>query len=185
MFFGFSDMIWIMRTSTYDRLTAAPADELLTSGEAAKFLNSSRQHVVNLCERGELPFTTIGTHRRILRSDLELIRTRTNRSTRDQRRSLWLAYATAGKIVSDPEAAKHLALANIKNMRRSVRGQANRWLEEWEALLNGPTDRLLQSLISPSPKSRELRQNNPLAGLLSEEERACVLEAWREEMKQP
>jgi excisionase family DNA binding protein len=168
-----------MRTATYDRITQAEADDLLTSGEAAALLNSSRQHVVDLCERGELPFTTIGTHRRIQRRDVEAIRTRTNRLTRDQQRSLWLAYATAGEIVKDPLLAIDLAEKNLKDMRQASRGQTRRWLEEWEKLLGGPIERLLQALVSPSPKSRELRQNSPFAGLLSTKERALVLDAWR------
>ncbi len=72
-----------MRTATFDSITSGETDELLTTGEAAALLNSSRQHVVDLCERGELPFTTVRTHRRVRRADVEAIRTRTQRLTRD------------------------------------------------------------------------------------------------------
>ena len=48
---------------------------------------------------------------------------------------------------------------------------------EWERLLEGPLTELLTALTSPSPRSRELRQNNPFAGVLSEEERRRVLGA--------
>jgi hypothetical protein len=64
-------------------------------------------------------------------------------------------------------------------MRTSTRGQARRWLDEWERLLNGPIDDLLAMLVSPSPKGRELRQNSPLAGLLTEAERVKVLDSWK------
>lgn len=168
-----------MRTRTYDRIAAADPDELLTTGEAAAVLSSSRQHVVDLCERGDIPFTTIGTHRRIRRGDVEALLERTQRLTRDQRRSLWLAYAVAGRIAEDPTAARHLALANLEQMRVSSRGQARRWLDDWERLLLGPTDRLLTTLVSPSPKGRELRQNSPFAGILTDDERARVLQAWQ------
>lgn len=63
-----------------------------TTGEAALILNSSRQHVVDLCNRGDLPYVTVGTHRRIRRSDLEAVAERTLGLTRDQRRSLWLLW---------------------------------------------------------------------------------------------
>lgn len=167
-----------MRTATYDRVTQAENDELLTTGEAAALLNSSRQHVVDLCERGQLPFTTIGTHRRIRRLDVEAVRTRTHRLTRDQRRSLWLAYALAGKIVQNPDSAIQKARENLKSMRLASRGQARRWLDEWERLLDGSIDKLLRELVSPSPKSRELRQNSPLAGVLSQQQRTQALDAW-------
>lgn len=169
-----------MRDSIFNELQAAESDELLTTGEAAKLLNASRQHVVDLCERRELPFTTVGTHRRVRRGDLELVRNRSNRLTRDQRRSLWIAYATAGKIVADPEAAVQLAHQNLENLRTSVRGQSRRWLDEWGRLLNGPVETIIATLVSPSPRSRELRQNNPFAGLLYADERIQVLNAWRE-----
>lgn len=168
-----------MRTRTYDRIAESDPDELLTTGEAAVLVNSSRQHVVDLCERGDLPFTTVGTHRRIRRGDVEALLERTQRLTRDQRRSLWLSYAIAGRIAENPIAARHQALENLRRMRDSSRGQARRWLDEWERLLLGPTDRMLRVLVSPSPKSRELRQNSPFAAVLNDDERARVLHAWR------
>jgi excisionase family DNA binding protein len=169
-----------VRTHTYDRIIGAEAEELLTTGETAALLDSSRQHVVDLCERGELPYATVGTHRRIRRADVEALRARTQRLTRDQRRSLWLAYAVSGRIVADPHRAGNLARRNLERMRASSRGQARRWLDEWERLLNGPVDELLAMLVSPSPKGRELRQNAPFAGLLGQAERSKVLEAWKD-----
>lgn len=168
-----------MRTVTYDRIRAAEDDDLLTTGEAAELLNSSRQHVVDLCTRGDLPFTTIGTHRRVRRSDLEAVRSRSQRMTRDQQRSLWLSYALAGRIVQDPRGARSLARRNLVRMRETTRGQATRWLDEWDALLDGPLEQVLANLVSPSPKGRELRQNMPFAGLLNESERIAVLDAWK------
>ena len=168
-----------MREATYGTITALDPDELLTTGEAAALLNSSRQHVVDLCDRGELPFTTIGRHRRVRRGDVEALRTRTERMTRDQRRSLWLAYATAGRIVEDPERARALARSNLLKSQSTARGQARRWLEDWARLVDGPIDRLLDALTSRSPRGRELRQNSPFAGLLRPDERERVLESWR------
>ncbi len=168
-----------MRAATFERVNAAETDDLLTTGEAAALLNSSRQHVVDLCDRGELPFTSVGTHRRVRRRDIELLKARTLRPTRDQRRSLRLAYAVAGRIASDPVGARRLARFNLRHMRASSRGQARRWLDEWSKLIDGPIDELLANLVSPSPKGRELRQNTPFAGLLSEQEREAVLASWR------
>ncbi len=142
-------------------------------------LNSSRQHVVDLCDRGDLPFTTVGTHRRVRKADIEMLRERTQRLTRDQRRSLWLAYAVASRIVADPDDARRRAFENLERMRTTSRGQTRLWLDAWERLLHGPVDKLLATLVSPSPKSRELRQNSPFAGLLTEAERADVLAAWQ------
>ena len=168
-----------VRTAVYDSITTTDPDELLTTGEAAALLNSTRQHVVDLCERGDLPFTLVGSHRRVRREDVDAIRTRTERLTRDQRRSLWLAYATAGKIVADPDRAVRLARKNVETMAEQSRGETRRWLAEWERLLDGPLDRLLELYTSRSPRGRELRQNAPFAGLLSDRERQRVLSSWK------
>ncbi|MEZ5282121.1 MAG: helix-turn-helix domain-containing protein [Acidimicrobiales bacterium] len=154
-------------------------DELLTTGEAAKILNCTRQHVVDLCDRGDLPFTTVGTHRRISRRDVEALKSRTDRLSRDERRSLWLAYVVAGRIATEPERTIGDALRHIDKMRPNARGQAKKWLDEWTRLLNGPVDRILAALTDRSLRGRELRQNSPFAGALTEEQRLKALEAWR------
>ncbi len=168
-----------MRNAAPDVLKQTTSDELLTTGEAARLLNSSRQHVVDLCNRGDLPYFTTGTHRRVRHGDVEAIRSRTAHMSRDQRRSLWLAHAVAGRIVDDPERARALAATNLKRMSASARGSAARWMREWEALLEGPIEQLVQDYTSPSPHGRELRQNAPFAGLVPDNERVSVLEAWK------
>jgi excisionase family DNA binding protein len=168
-----------MRLEAVDSVIGSGGDELLTTGEAAKILNTSRQHVVDLCDRGELPFVTTGSHRRILRADVEALRTRTQRLTRDQERSLWLGYATAGKLVADPAAVVEKARHNLARLRVvHTRGASRRWLDEWERLLSGPVDRVLDVLTSRTPRARELRQNSPFAGVLTEAERRSVLSAF-------
>lgn len=169
-----------MRTITLDAATSAESGELLTTGEAAKLLGSSRQHVVDLCDQGDLAFVTVGTHRRVKRSDVETLRTRTQRLTRDQRRSVWIGHAAAGKLVADPEVALDLARRNLSELQQThARGQGARWLAEWERILDGPLEGVLETLTSTSPRARELRQNSPFAGLLSERERTQVLDAFR------
>lgn len=167
-----------MRKDVADRLAHEGGDDLLSTGEVAAMLGVSRQHVVDLCDAGLLPFFRIGTHRRIRRIDAEGAIAGSTRPTRDQVRSLLLAHAIAGRIVLDPNGTRVLARSNLRRMRESAaRGAAVIWLKEWERLLDGPLLALLDALTSPSPRSRELRQNNPFAGVLTDEERAQVLSA--------
>ena len=49
------------------------SSEWMSTGAAARLLGTSRQHVVDLCTRGALPYTSTGTHRRVRRSDLEAL----------------------------------------------------------------------------------------------------------------
>lgn len=62
---------------------------------------------------------------------------------------------------------------------KAARGSARIWIREWERLLEAPLSDLLGALTSQSARSRELRQNNPFAGILSEGERRQVLEVAR------
>ena len=165
-----------MRATTVDAIGPQNEDELLTTGEAAQILSSSRQHIVNLCRRGDLPFVTTGRHRRVRRGDVEVLQTRTNHLTRDQARSLWLGYAVAGKLVTDPTGVLEKARNNLAHLRDvHARGAANRWLLEWQVLLDGPIAGVLEVLTSRSPRARELRKNSPFAGVLSEQERKQIL----------
>lgn len=168
----------IMRGSTSDPDFQPQLDELLTTGEAAKVLNCTRQHVVDLCDRGDLPYTTVGTHRRVSREHVEAIKTRTDRLSRDERRSLWLAYVVAGKIGIAPIQMIDAARDQVERTRPNARGQAKKWLDEWESLLDGPVDRILAALTDRSLRGRELRQNSPFAGALSDEERLKALNEW-------
>ena len=168
-----------MRVSSVDPLLAEDEGELLTTGEAARILSTSRQHVVDLCERGDLPFVTTGTHRRVRRADVDALRTRTQRLTRDQERTLWLGYATAGKLVADPEGVLDKARQNLANLERvHSAGSSGRWLAEWERLLDGPVEGVLEALTSRTPRARELRQNSPFAGVLTEGERGQALSGF-------
>lgn len=160
--------------------TAAESDELLTTGEAARLLSSSRQHVVDLCNSGALPFQTVGRHRRVRRRDVEALRNRTLPSSRDQRRSQWLNMAVAGKLVADPQAVVARAKKNLDTMQsKHTRGQGAYWLSQWRQVLDGPVDQVLEVLTSSTPWAREMRQNSPFAGVLSADERMRVLESFK------
>ncbi|MCC2322225.1 helix-turn-helix domain-containing protein [Cellulomonas xiejunii] len=160
-------------------MPSGTTDQLLTTGEAARVLGTSRQHVVNLTKRGDLPYETTGTHRRVRLSDVDRVRYSTQRLSADQRRSLHLAYAIAGKLVQDP-ALVDVARQNLERMRaRHTRGRPAQWLAQWQELLDGPLDELLIVLTSPSQRSRELRQNSPFAGVLTDDERRAALAATR------
>jgi excisionase family DNA binding protein len=153
--------------------------DVLTTGEVAELLGSSRQHVVDMCVRGEVSFVWVGKHRRIPRSEVDRILH--PRLTRDQERSLWLHRAVAGRLVTDPRSAMDKALDNIERLAKTHRGtRAGGYVERWRSLLHEGVDSVLDVLTSAAPEAIELRQNSPFAGVLSEDDRQACLSAFRE-----
>ena len=161
-----------------------PTDDrdLLTTGQVATLLGTTPRHVVNLCLRGELPYTMAGTHRRIRRADALALagRTAANQGgplTNDQLRSLWLHRAAAGHIVGDPVGALARARARIEELLAGEPDGA-RWLRQWLGLIDRGPEAVMRAMTSIDPLARELRQNSPFAGLLPDDERRAILEAF-------
>jgi excisionase family DNA binding protein len=160
------------------------AQEVLTTGRVAELLGSSRQHVVDMCARGELSYVWVGKHRRIPRTEVDRILHPT--LTRDQERSLWLHRAVAGRLVVYPRSTLAKARANIDKLSQVHRStRAGDYVRRWMTLLDAGTDAVLEALTSSAPDAVELRQNSPFAGVLSDEDRQTCLAAftkhWRGE----
>jgi len=159
------------------------APELLSTGQAAELLGSSRQHVVNLCERGVLPYVMAGSHRRVRRQDVQALVARP--LTRDQSRALWLHQVVAAHVATDPDGVLRKARTNLAVLRRvHPDGNAARWLAEWDEMLDRGAGAVMDVLTSKSERAVELRQNSPFAGVLSEDERQAALKAFRADWRQ-
>jgi len=119
-----------------------------------------------------------GRHRYIPRSDVLAL---TGRSlTRDQEQSRWLHGAIVGHLVTEPDHVLHRARENLDRFSAIHAGtMAEHWLGQWRATLDSGLDQVLNVLVSNTPQARELRQNSPFTGILSEEERRKVLESFR------
>ena len=153
--------------------------DLLSIGEAAILLQTSRQQVTNLCARGLLPYVSIGTQRKLRRADIEaLIRPALSRAQTEQ---LWLHQAIAGKFVADPAAVLAAAGANLRRLRRlHPDGCSWEWIDRWQAILDDGPEAVLAALTSSAGYAVELRSTSPFVGILSEVERRTVLDAFAE-----
>lgn len=85
-----------------------------------------------------------------------------------------LAYHRAVARRLDPRA---VADARVRLRRWREEGKIDeRYATQWEQLLSRPIPRIVELIREDSPSSRDLHQNSPLTGLLSEAERRRVLE---------
>lgn len=162
---------------------ATEPSRLLSTGEAATLLGSSRQHVVDLCESGQLPYLRIGKHRRIERHiiDAFLLQPAFRPDLRrEQLASLWLHRAVAGHLVQDPANVLARARANLALLARE-HPSASPWLDAWRHAFDAGPEAVLQVLTSPAESAAELRQNSPFAGVLDPDERRRVLDAFRQQ----
>jgi excisionase family DNA binding protein len=151
--------------------------DLVTTGQAAILLRSSRAHVVDLCLRGLLPYVRVGGQRRIRRDDVEALIE--PGLSRDEMESLWLHRAVAGKVVANPPALLAAAAINLRRLRRMhPDGRAWEWLDRWEAVIDEGAEPVLEALTSSAEYAVELRRTSPFAGILSETERKTVVEAF-------
>ncbi len=166
----------------YDRMVEQMPMRMTTS-VAARHMSVSRQHVVDLCERGDLEFTSTGKHRRVSQRSVEEFLARSRYLTRDQERSLWLGAAVAGVLVSDPESVLAKARRNLEKMHDRDTGRHQEvWISRWTALVTtADIPEIVRVLTSRSELACELRQNTPFAGALPEDNRQRVLSAFRQQ----
>jgi len=51
-------------------ISVLPVEAMVTTQQAAEILNISRPHLIKMLEAGEMPYSMVGTHRRIRLQDL-------------------------------------------------------------------------------------------------------------------
>jgi excisionase family DNA binding protein len=155
-------------------------ETLLTTGEVAQMLGVSRQHVANMCDRGEVACVYVGTHRRVPVNEVE--RLTAPRITREEEKSLWLHRALLTPLMAEPEAVMSKVRENLDRWADMHRqdGMTMKYFKKWERVLDDGLDAVMQVMTSPSRDAREMRQNSPFAGVLPKDVRAQVLQSFKE-----
>jgi hypothetical protein len=93
-------------------------------------------------------------------------------------RSLAMHAVIARKIERDP-ALLEIARRNVERWRARWGEAPPAWLEEWQELLNQSWQAVVAFITEPGERATRLRQSSPFAGVLSNEERWRIHEAFR------
>lgn len=93
LFTHFARIVRLM--SEKKAIVMVPEDEAFTTQAAANYLGVSRQHLVDLLEKKQIPYHKVGTHRRVTFKDLLLFERKRDKTRRE----------TLDKLASEVEAA--------------------------------------------------------------------------------
>lgn len=119
----------------------------------------------------------LGTLKRALGVMGRSPRVETVNDRREERVTMELHRALANKLKSDPKVALGVAPKNIDRLRTRLTSPiGQKWVDRWVELVNSPVDLLIAGMLADTPEGRELRQNSPFAGALTQDERLAAIE---------
>lgn len=93
-------------------------------------------------------------------------------------RSLAMHAVIARKIERDPKLLQ-IARSNVERWSTQRNDERPTWLNEWRELLNQPWENIAALITEPSENGARLRQSSPFAGILTNQERWRIHEAFR------
>jgi transcriptional regulator with XRE-family HTH domain len=101
---------------------------------------------------------------------------------REERVTMELHRALANKLGSDSPAVLDVVPDNLSRLRARLTSPiGQRWVDRWAELVDGPVDLLVSRMLADTPEGRELRQNSPFAGALTQGERLAAIERANQE----
>jgi hypothetical protein len=93
-------------------------------------------------------------------------------------RSLAMHAVIARKIERDPKLLQ-IARSNVERWNTKRETDAPTWMKEWREILNQPWQNVAAFITEPSENAARLRQSSPFAGILTNQERWRIYEAFR------
>ena len=99
-------------------------------------------------------------------------------------RSLAFGRAIAARLADDPSLLAR-ARANVARWMQTASPGVKPDLAAWSAALEGPLDGVIQLLTGNDERAARLRQSNPFAGVLSQQERLAILKQFAPEQHDP
>jgi transcriptional regulator with XRE-family HTH domain len=103
-------------------------------------------------------------------------------SRREERVTMELHRVLASKLGNDPQTVLKVVPGNLDRLRlRLTSPIAQQWVNRWAELVAGPVDVLIHGMLADTPEGRDLRQNSPFAGALTQVERLSAIERANQE----
>jgi len=95
---------------------------------------------------------------------------------REERVTLELHRALAEKLATDPRLVLDVVPKNLAQLRTRLTSPiGQKWVARWAELVASPVDILIAGMLEDTPEGRELRQNSPFAGALTQDERLAAI----------
>jgi excisionase family DNA binding protein len=152
-------------------------ETLLSTGEVAALIGSSRQHVVDLCDRGELRCVRLGAHRRIDRAEVERhLSARGADVDVSHGVQLWLCRAQAGRLATNWARARSAARRQIGEWRRDANTRF--YADQWARIIEMGAEASMQVLTARDVEAFGLQKMSPFESLVSTTERNRIVEQF-------
>lgn len=156
-------------------------DELLSTGEVARLISASRQHVVDLCDTGQLASFRVGKHRRVRRETVDAYL-----AEREHRRAvdgshllqLWSGRVQAAHVALDWGRARDLAVRRLAEMRAD--NHLAWFADQWARVLAQGAEAVMETLTRRDEEAAVLQNTSPFVDLLSDDERGRITDAFIE-----
>lgn len=156
-------------------------DEVLSTGEIARLISASRQHVVDLCDTGQLASFRVGKHRRVRRETVDAYL-----AEREQGRAvdgshllqLWSCRVQAAHVALDWGRARDLAVRRLAEMRGD--NHLAWFADQWARVLAQGAEAVMETLTRRDEEAAVLQNTSPFVDLLSDDERSRITDAFIE-----
>ena len=155
--------------------------DLFSTGEVAYLIGASRQHVVDLCETGQMASFRVGKHRRIRRETVDAyLKVRENAHTVDGSHllQLWSGRVQAAHVALDWGRARDLATLRLIEMRKD--NHLVWFADQWAQILTRGAESVMETLTGRNEEAAVLQNTSPFIDLLSDDERDRITDAFIE-----
>lgn len=141
-------------------MLCAMSDTFLGTNDVAALLRVSRQHVANMCDRGEIDCYVATRIREIPLDEVQRWKFLTEGwSDPNYQEALIAHVCVAAELLSDPQTCTARASAWLDDRRGEDDGYVERAV--WRELLSRPVNETIAAILDSGPYGRALRRHSP------------------------